>query len=103
MLLLKENLIRNFNNLGVLKIVSDTKKKKDEVLKISPTIKFSIDYKDILNDKSITAVVISTPALSHYKLTYEALISGKHVFVEKPLCLELKKGKKLVDLAKKVI
>ena len=96
------NLIRNFNNLGVLKIVSDTnKKKKDEVLKISPTIKFSTDYKDILNDKSITAVVISTPALSHYKLTYEALLSGKHVFVEKPLCLELKKGKKLVDLAKK--
>ena len=96
------NLIRNFNNLGVLKIVSDTNiKKKDEVFKVSPSIKFSLNYKDILNDKSITAVVISTPALSHYKLTYEALLSGKHAFVEKPLCLGSKKGKKLVDLAKK--
>ena len=88
------NLVRNFHNLGVLKAVSDAdKKRKESVSKISPSIKFYLDYKEILNNKNINAIVISTPAQSHYKLTYDALLAGKHVFVEKPLCLEFKKGK----------
>jgi len=45
--------------------------------------------------------VISTPANSHFSLGREALLAGKHVFVEKPLSLTENEGEELVDIAKK--
>lgn len=96
------NLVRNFNKLGLLKTVSDNNiKRKEEVLKIAPNVEFVKNYNLILNDNNIHAVVVSTPAKSHYKIVKQALLSGKHVFVEKPLCLDVKNGKKLQDLANK--
>lgn len=45
------------------------------------------DYRDVLNNESINAVVISTPHSLHAKMVSESLAAGKHVFVEKPLCV----------------
>lgn len=45
------------------------------------------DYSDILNDAGIEAVLILTPHRLHARMTREALEAGKHVFVEKPLCV----------------
>lgn len=45
------------------------------------------DYKRILEDAAVNAVVITTRHGSHAKFVIEALDAGKHVFVEKPLCL----------------
>ena len=45
------------------------------------------DYKEILNDKDIDTVVITTRHDSHAKLVIESLNSGKNTFVEKPLAL----------------
>jgi predicted dehydrogenase len=41
----------------------------------------------MLNDPEINTIVISTRHNTHYRMTVEALEAGKHVFVEKPLCL----------------
>lgn len=49
----------------------------------------STDSAAILADPDISAVVISTRHDSHARLVVEALDAGKHVFVEKPLCLTL--------------
>jgi len=46
-------------------------------------------------------VVISSPAISHGELVYKSLKANKHVFVEKPICLNIEEGKKLRDLANK--
>ena len=97
-----KNLARDFNSLGVLKAVSDVNyKTKCEVKKISEDILFKRNYKDLLKDPDITSVAIATPAKSHYDIVKECLIAKKNVFVEKPLCLNLNDGKKLVTLAKK--
>ena len=94
------NLIRNFYKLGVLKTVVDNDlKRKKAVLEIAPKVFFTNDYKSILKDVTIEAVVISTPAKSHFNLVKEALLSDKHVFVEKPLCLKYEDGKKLQRVA----
>lgn len=45
------------------------------------------DYQEVLKDDSINAVVIGTRHDTHGRMVVDALFAGKHVFVEKPLCL----------------
>ena len=59
------------------------------------------DIQSILEDDSIHSIFIITPPQSHYPLAKLALESGKHIFVEKPLCTNLKEAKELYALAEK--
>lgn len=43
------------------------------------------DYRELLNDKSIDAVVVGTPDHWHCKIMVDAVQAGKHVYVEKPI------------------
>lgn len=45
------------------------------------------DYRELLSDPEINLVVITTRHDLHAKMTLEALAAGKHVAVEKPLCV----------------
>ena len=47
------------------------------------------DYRAILNDRSISAVVITTPNDTHAELVREAAEAGKDIFCEKPLALDM--------------
>ncbi|MCL4825745.1 MAG: Gfo/Idh/MocA family oxidoreductase [Caldilinea sp.] len=51
---------------------------------------------DILTDPLLDAVVIATPARTHYTLARMALDAGKHLFVEKPLTMDVSEGEQLV-------
>lgn len=53
----------------------------------------------LLNDSEVDAVVVATPAASHHALAKQALESGKHVFVEKPLATSTQQADELVNLA----
>ncbi len=66
-----------------------------------PHTKTTKDYKEILEDKSVTAVLIVTPTKSHYKLAKDSLLAKKHVFIEKPITYSVKEAKELTTLAKK--
>ncbi|MCP4230980.1 MAG: Gfo/Idh/MocA family oxidoreductase [bacterium] len=57
------------------------------------------NYEAVLSDPSVAAVVITAPAKLHAQLTGEALNAGKHVFVEKPLALDISEGTALVGKA----
>ena len=97
-----KNHLRVFDKLGVLKIICDLDKKVlEERKKEYPNLQITPDFLDILGDKDVKAVVIATPAISHYKLTKKMLEGGKNVFVEKPLALTVEEGEELVRLAKK--
>lgn len=50
----------------------------------------------------IDAVAIATPASTHYELTRAALQAGKHVLVEKPLCMRADEAETLVELARRM-
>ena len=59
------------------------------------------DFREILADKSIDAVCISTPDHWHAYMTVEACKAGKDVYVEKPACVYVEEGKKMVQAARK--
>jgi UDP-2-acetamido-3-amino-2,3-dideoxy-glucuronate N-acetyltransferase len=95
-----KNLVRNFHEMGALRAICD----RDP----ASLARFDDGYPDvakylhidpILQDKKIQAVVVVTPAVTHYSLAREALLAGKDVFVEKPLCLEEQQAAELVALA----
>ncbi len=54
------------------------------------------DYRKLLEDKSIDAVLIATPEHWHHRMVLDALASGKDVYVEKPLCQTPEQGVELV-------
>ena len=56
-------------------------------------------FEDLLEDDELTAVAIATPVVTHFELARQALLAGKHVFVEKPLALSSMLGEQLVALA----
>lgn len=47
--------------------------------------KVTKDYKDILNDKDIDAVLVCSSTDTHAAISIEAINAGKHVFCEKPV------------------
>ena len=59
------------------------------------------DFREILADKSIDAVCISTPDHWHAYMTIEACKAGKDVFVEKPASVYVEEGQKMVQAARK--
>jgi predicted dehydrogenase/acetyltransferase-like isoleucine patch superfamily enzyme len=96
------NLIRNFHQLGALKLVCD---ENNNVLKDFnkqyPEVDVCATFADVFVHKDIEGVVIATPAETHFSLAREALSGGKHVFVEKPLSLAEEEGQELVELAER--
>jgi len=65
------------------------------------SLKTYTSYSDLLKNNRLDAVVISTPASSHYKITKEAILKNKHVLVEKPLALKICEAQELISLSKK--
>jgi len=97
-----KNLARNFNDLGALHTICDASRAALEAYgDAHHLIKKCSDFRDTLADGSITKVAIAAPAALHYKLAKEALLAGKDIYVEKPLCLDVSQGEELVALAEK--
>ncbi len=96
-----KNILRVLSELDALAVACDTDPSIIEQRKQDlPKIKYSNDIQQIFQDPNISAVAIATPAVTHFDLVQKALVSGKDVFVEKPLALHCKEGEKLVKLAK---
>jgi predicted dehydrogenase len=64
-----------------------------------PDARKTTSFDDVLADESVAAVAIATPVVTHFELAREALLAGKHVFVEKPLALSSALGEQLLALA----
>lgn len=95
-----KNLLRNFETLGAVAGFFD--------VSVENRAHYAALYSDVrdfesldamLADAHIVAVAIATPAATHGELVERALLAGKHVFVEKPLCLDVAEAEKLKHLA----
>src|ERR1700693_1604176 len=82
-----KNLVCNFHGLNALGAGCDSDPERVESLKQQyPSTMMFTAYSDVLRDAAIRAVAIATPAEAHADAVKEALLAGKDVFVEKPLC-----------------
>jgi predicted dehydrogenase len=71
-----------------------------EVAKSTGAKTATADYRELLKNDAIAAVFISaTPETTHYPMARDALLAGKHVFLEKPIALELWEADELIQLA----
>jgi len=98
------NLLRNLYEIRMCdKIIAcDLDQKKLEKMQTRyPAIGIESDYKKVLSDDSVQAVVIATPVSTHFPLAKESLLAGKHVFVEKPFTHSSKAAEELIELADK--
>lgn len=64
-----------------------------------PYIRTAVDYREFLEDAAVDAVVVATPAATHFDLVRDALLCHKHVLVEKPLSLSSEECRQLLRLA----
>jgi len=93
-----KNLVRVFAELGVLAAVSDG----DVAVRDGFATRYRVaglSFDEVLADPAIDAVAIATPAATHADLALAALDAAKHVFVEKPLALDLESARKVRDRA----
>lgn len=95
-----KNLVRNYHALGALKLICD----KNETLLSQfkneyPDVETCIALNECTSNPDIQGIVIATPAETHYTIAKEALLCGKHVYVEKPLVLNENEGQELIELA----
>jgi UDP-2-acetamido-3-amino-2,3-dideoxy-glucuronate N-acetyltransferase len=93
-----KNLVRNFDQLGALAAIHDAD--------VGIAEAFSAQYKvpalgieEVLRRPEINGVVIAAPAECHASLAMRALDAGKHVFVEKPLALQVRDAEHVIALA----
>jgi UDP-2-acetamido-3-amino-2,3-dideoxy-glucuronate N-acetyltransferase len=95
-----KNLVRNFNELGALHTICDSNPETLRCFKEKyPEKEFQTSFDAVLQHPDIGAVVIATPAETHFELAKKGLLAGKHVFVEKPLALIVSEAEQLRQLA----
>ncbi|MBK9142297.1 MAG: Gfo/Idh/MocA family oxidoreductase [Candidatus Melainabacteria bacterium] len=95
-----KNLVRNFAHLGSLACVCDSDLQKLERMKQEYRgVRVTTSIEEMLADEAVTAVVIATPSETHFALAKQALLSGKHVYVEKPLARDVMQAEELDALA----
>jgi len=96
------NLVRNFLETAGARIgmVSDLNPKRLAQVKARhPGVEVTTDHRELLRNPAIDAVAIATPVSTHFALAQEALESGRHVLVEKPMVASTEEAKRLIETA----
>ena len=98
------NLVRNFvdNPMTDVSYVCDIDESRLRSFKLKDKrIKTTANYKDILKDDNVELLAVSTPLSTHYRITKDALLAGKHVLIEKPMTAKVSQAESLIELAEK--
>lgn len=98
------NLVRSFNSTPGLNVSMACDLHRPSLEKIArhhQGIKTTPDFRDITRGKDIDLVAIATPVSSHFELAKDALLNGKHVFVEKPFTSSVGEAQELIEIAEK--
>jgi predicted dehydrogenase len=96
------NLARNFAEIPGAELVAVCDLDADRLTRAElrhPGIDVTTDAQALISRPDIDAVAIATPVSTHFPLAHAALLSGKHVLVEKPLAASADDAARLIDEA----
>jgi predicted dehydrogenase len=96
------NLVRNFFEAPNAKVIGVADLSPDRLALAKrryPGLEVATDYRDLLKNPAIDAIVISTPVSTHFPIAKAALRSGRHVLVEKPITTTSAEAAALIDEA----
>lgn len=96
------NVVRNFAEAVGARVLAVSDSREDRLEACArryPGVRMTTEYRDLLNDPGIDAIVIATPVNTHFTLGLAALRAGKHVLVEKPMTQSTIEGRRLIDEA----
>jgi predicted dehydrogenase len=94
------NLVRNVHAIGLLAAVAEPSPSgRAKAKEIAPAVPVHESADAVLADPQIHAVMIATPAETHYPVASAALAAGKDVFVEKPMTIDVEDARALIRQA----
>ena len=88
-----KNKIENARMVAVVDTIDTAAKAAAEELGIE---KYYTDYKDILNDSEIDAVVVVAPTNLHKPIVLDCAAAGKHIFCEKPMAMTVEECDEMI-------
>ncbi len=95
------SVLRLTDDIQVVALSEVFKPNLEETLKMVPDAKIYPDFRDLIADKDIDAVLIATPDHWHAYMSVEACKAGKDVYVEKPVSVTVHEGQMMVKAARK--
>lgn len=98
------NLMRNLvthDEATVVGICDLSRQRLDDILSRHPKVRPYLHYRDLIADPEVDAVVVATPAGTHFPVAMESLKAGKHVLVAKPLATSSEEARRLDEVASK--
>jgi predicted dehydrogenase len=96
------NLVRNLFDVAETQVIAVSDMREDRLRQVScryPSVEVTTDFRRLLDNPDIDAIAIATPVSTHYDLALQALQSGKHVMVEKPMASSSEQALRLIDEA----
>ena len=95
-----KNFVRVLAERGALACICDSDPQAVAPIAAKARVPLVTSLTEVLGDAAISAVIIATPAATHFPLVRQALTAGKHVLVEKPLALEIEDARLLAGIAR---
>ena len=92
--------VRRLGNVEIAAVVGSRPERAQKFANDFSIPTATADLKDVLDRKDIAAVHICTPNVDHFPMSLAALKAGKAVLCEKPLAMNVKEARKLVEVAK---
>ncbi|KKQ76356.1 MAG: Oxidoreductase, NAD-binding domain protein [Candidatus Daviesbacteria bacterium GW2011_GWF2_38_6] len=99
------NIAKSLNRIkGVnLVVICDKDLGRQAEAKLSyPQAEITNDTDSLFDSTNLDAIIIATPASTHYQLAVRGLKAGKHILIEKPITTNTVEAKSLIELNKKV-
>jgi predicted dehydrogenase len=96
------NLVRNISEAAGAQLISVCDLNVERLAAVKsryPAVTITDDFEEVLRDPRVDAIAIATPVFTHFKLAMQAMMAGKHVFVEKPMASTTEEASRMVEEA----
>lgn len=94
-------LCKDNKNINLIAVSHDDGKRVGEFAKQHNIKKYYIDYLELINDKEIDAIIVTSYTASHYKICLEAATQKKHILCNKPMASNVKEAREIENTVNK--